>query len=214
MSDSLVRRTQLDRDKTALANVETAGEAREIAERNAALYRALKGMKGYEEEYYKAFDNMIVGYWIIGNALSEMEMATGGQPYQNLTGTHTVPVECRVPTLADLDITKKQSSDWQTIALLPRTEIEDYIEAKRKADEYVAKADIIRLAQAHKSADQIAKEEMVKVINAMGTLCIVARHLTDHLTKFPDSRKVTTQDFFKLITTTKEIIDELERRTM
>ena len=48
----------------------------------------------------------------MGQLLQETERAKGGQPYQS-TGNAMLPVE---PTLAELGITKRESSDAQKLA--------------------------------------------------------------------------------------------------
>jgi len=58
-------------------------------------------------------------YAVIGRELAQMEKARG----ELFRGTQQEPRE-NTTTLADLGITKKQSSEWQAIALVPRVDLE------------------------------------------------------------------------------------------
>jgi len=59
----------------------------------------------------------------MGEMLKATERAKGGQPYQKSTGNTSEPV--RQPTLADLGLTKKESSRAQFIADLPEDVFEE-----------------------------------------------------------------------------------------
>lgn len=209
--NDLTKVTQLDRDKMALANPESAEQVMRIAQRSSGLHKALKGVKGLEEEYYKAFDVMIEAYGIIGKELLAMEKAKGGWPDPNLA----VPEgNYKIPTLAELGITKKQSSEWQAIALVPKTDIEEYINARRSDSEAATKADILRMAQNYKTADAICMEESEKVMGALSIFCIRAKDLVIHLRKFPESRRAIPKQFYEQLKLLEEVSDELNRSTL
>lgn len=210
MSKEPVKQTQLDRDKAALANPESADQVMEIAKRSAALHKALKGMRGYEEEYYKAFEVMIGAYRIVGTELRQMEKATGAMGI----GTSAVPEGNHTPTLSDLGITKKQSSEWQSIALVPRTDIEEYIKARKEESETVTKAAILEIARNYKTADEVCLEEIGKVLPALSSFLIHSNRLILHLRKFPESRKVVPKEFFEQLTILERIYNELNQTTM
>lgn len=70
-----------------------------------------------------------------GELLAAMtEKAKGGQPYQKPTGSRTAPVDAP-PTLADMSITKKESSRFQAIAAVPEEEFEKALRSEKKPTE-------------------------------------------------------------------------------
>lgn len=207
----LVKQTQLDRDKTALANPESAKQVMEIGKRASKLKTLYEGMKGYEEEYYKAFEVMIEAYWTMGVELRNIEKNAGGGDQYNTTGTRPEPV---VPTLAQLGITKKQSSEWQTIALLPRVEIDDYIITRKQEHEPVAKTHVIELANNYKSAQQLYDEEVNRVIATMNAFIIQGRRVINHRLKYGNIEMKTKDDLFETSKLCEEILNQLNRATM
>lgn len=77
-----------------------------------------------------------------GKLLKEMPKASGGQPYQNEkpTGNTMLPVENNTPTLADIGITKMQSSRFQAVADIPEDIFETQIaETKANQEELTTK---------------------------------------------------------------------------
>ena len=207
--NDLARVTQLDRDKTALANPQSAKQVMEIGDRAARLSRALKGMKSHEDEYYKAFEIMIQAYRVMGTELSQMDRQQHGRPENK--GSSTEPL---LPTLADLGITKKQSYEWQNIALVPQDDVEEYIEAKRKESEPVTKAAIIAIADEYKSADRRLVEEMQKLINSANSFCIHASNVTGLLRKYPMAGAGIPKDFHEQLKTWAEAFDTLNKVTL
>jgi hypothetical protein len=116
--------------------------------------------------------------------------------------------------LSELGITKRQSSEWQSIALVPPVDIEEYINARRKEEEPVSKAAIIAIADNYKSAGQITREESDKLVMLMNAYCIQARKLIGHLQKYEGARQNVSKDFFETIKLLEKITDELNRATM
>src|SRR4051794_4174785 len=61
----------------------------------------------------------------MGEELGKAELAKGGQPFQaRSTGTAEVPVEI-APRLADIGISKNQSSRYQQLAAIPDENVGD-----------------------------------------------------------------------------------------
>ncbi len=203
--------TQYNRDRTALSNAESAQEVMDIAEQYRLMASTYKKAKGYEEEYHKAFELMIEAYWILGKELSGIEKALGGRPSEKETGLDARPV---ISTLSDLGITKTQSSEWQTISLVPRVEIEAFINGCREKDTHAAKADILRLAEKYKTAKQKTKEYAENVTMRIRSLNVEGIKLIDHLKDFPDSRGGVPKDFHEVLDHLAKLIDELNRRTL
>lgn len=206
---NLTVQTQIDRDKAALVNPESAKQVMDIADRSARLVRAYKGMKGYEEQYYKAFEVMIEAYHIVGEELAQMEKATG----ELFRGSQQEPRR-DTPTLSDLGITKKQSYEWQSIALVPRADVEEYIRAKKEESEPVTKSAILEIAQNYKTAQQRYDEEVDRVVATMNAFIIQARRVTNHRLKYSDITLTTKEELFETLKLCGEILDELNRTTM
>jgi len=209
MSNELTRMHQIDRDKAALAKPESAKEVMDIADRSARLTKALKGMKGYEEMYYRAFENMIEAYHVIGEELEKIVGDYGGdrksKDFQDSVG---------ILKISNVNISTKQSLEWRTIAKIPRIEIEAYIKSKEEESEPVTKAAILEIGRAFKTANEVCKEEYDKMLASLLTFLINSKHLIDHLRKFPDSRKAIPEEVFKQLETLARITDELNRAIM
>ena len=205
--NELKPQTQLDRDKVALTDPKSSDQVMEIAKRSSALHKALKGMKGYEEEYYKAFEVMIEAYRIVGHELSMMEKAGGTA---NLKIGPEYPKGTPGIELADLGITKKQSSEWQSLALLKSTDVEEYVNAQKAESAPVTKADLLRIAQNYKTARVVCQEEAVKVETYINAFLIQAKKLVMHLRQYPETRTEATH-LLSQLDLLKEIATELER---
>ena len=79
-----------------------------------------------------------------GQMLAEMPKSKGGNP--NLpTGNTVVPVE---KTLADIGITKNESSRWQKLAAVTDTQFEDAVAAAKEVAGEVTTAAMLRVAKA------------------------------------------------------------------
>ena len=79
-----------------------------------------------------------------GQMLAEMPKAKGGNP--NLpTGTTMVPVD---KTLADIGITKNESSRWQKLAAVTDTQFEEAVSAAKEVAGEVTTAAMLRAAKA------------------------------------------------------------------
>jgi|GEM_PF-1161018 len=79
-----------------------------------------------------------------GQMLAEMPKATGGKPYQNHTGHTIVPVE---KTLAELGITKNESSRWQKLSGVSDEKFEHAVAAAKEVAGEVTTAAMMRVAR-------------------------------------------------------------------
>jgi hypothetical protein len=94
-----------------------------------------------------------------------MEKNKGGRPLE--TGTRGEPVS----SLADLGISKKQSSEWQKIALVPDIDIKNYIERQREEERATTKSDILTALEPER-AHVGDPEQVLAVCAAQGTMLI------------------------------------------
>jgi site-specific DNA-methyltransferase (adenine-specific) len=85
-----------------------------------------------------------------GELLQDMEKNVGaqGRIQEHLSGGNTVlPPEDDLPTLADLGLSKMQSSRWQTIAAMPEDAFEEHIAKTKARNEELTTASVLRLAK-------------------------------------------------------------------
>jgi N6-adenosine-specific RNA methylase IME4 len=130
---------KLDQARRLLAEVHDAPSAKHVADLAAAAVLYAKRAKLGEEHIRYAAAIKVDAERLLGLFLKAAPKAKGGQPYQ-ATGTSKAPVAVR--RLADLGLTKKESSRSQFLADLPARTFEKVkageltvVEAKRQAKE-------------------------------------------------------------------------------
>lgn len=77
-----------------------------------------------------------------GDLLDEMERSTVGDN-QHTAGSNTVLLPNK-PTLADIGITKTQSSRWQKVASMPEKEFEEHVHETTKAGKELTTAGVLK----------------------------------------------------------------------
>jgi len=119
-----------------LAEVRTAQDAKRLMDMAAAAqYYAEKAKLGQEAIDY-AHSIHIDAMRLLGGFLKTEPKATGGQPYQKATGTQREPVEPATPTLAELGLSKKESSAAQLLDTIAAEQPEEFA-AIRSGDKTV-----------------------------------------------------------------------------
>lgn len=124
MSDNVL--AKLDVAQHALAECRTAMEAKQIADVAEAARVYLERTHASTETQNRATEIRLLAERQMGEFLKQMPKASGGQPFQS-TGSRSAPVGTEPATLAEIGITKKQSSRAQQLADIPREEFAERI---------------------------------------------------------------------------------------
>jgi hypothetical protein len=206
--NDLVIKNQLDRARTILTNPQSFEQVKGIADMASGLHKALKNVRNKEAAYYDAFEIMVLSYITIGKELAGMEKAHGARPPDG------VPEGNPVATLSDLNISKKQSFEWQTMALVPWERVEQYIAGNKQEEEPVTKIDIINMGKSYKTEDQLCLEKVRDVTLAIASYHTKVKTLLEHLQNHPNSRKVVLKEIFDQLNLVEEITDLLNRSLM
>jgi len=118
--------TKYEAAKQAIIQAESYDEVKDIRDKAVAMQAYAQQAKDTTLERNAARIKLRAERRV-GEMLRDMEKAKGGQPYQdNPTGNTVAPVE--TPTLAEIGITKRQSSDWQRMADIDEAEFEVRLE--------------------------------------------------------------------------------------
>ena len=181
MTTQLVRYEQA---RTALAAVHSYDEVKDIMDQaeRAAVY----ARQANDSDLIKyATEIRVRAQRRAGEMLAVTEKSEGGRPSK--TGTKEEPV-CSAPTLEEIGVTKKQSSNWQALASMTDEHFEATVEAAKDTAGEVTTAFMLREAKrakphgkpkTGKKADAIRQE--LKAASERGTsmLCSYARLLLD-----------------------------------
>lgn len=168
--------------RSALAAVHSYDEVKDIMDQaeRASLY----ARQANDSELIKyATEIRVRAQRRAGEMLAVTEKSEGGRPSK----TTTSEVEVSKPTLADMGVTFKQSSNWQTLATMSDEHFEATVEAAKDTAGEVTTAFMLREAKRGKhgkpktgpKADAIRQE--LKAASERGTsmLCSYARLLLD-----------------------------------
>jgi DNA modification methylase len=132
----------IDRARAALAKAETLpdiGAVREIAERARRYASAAKLGRAAENHAARV---RIEAERKAGTLLAAMDRQGRGRPDKSEAIADLPP-----PTLPDLGITHRQSSDWQRIARIPAPVFEQHVEEVTKAGKALTTDGIVKVAR-------------------------------------------------------------------
>jgi hypothetical protein len=151
MSNQLAR---YEAARHALAEARRVDEVKDIHDKAMAMQVYAKQAKD-RELINDATDIRMRAEIRAGELLAEMTKNKGAVPGK--TGRKTRPVLDTQPKLADIGVTKDQSSRWQKLAKMPKAEQEKKIEtAKRKAESAVEPPKRAKAAKAKKGKTSAA----------------------------------------------------------
>lgn len=139
----------------AIAKAGTVGEAKAIGDRAAAIRLFAKKQNWAIEERGEISAIEIRAVARMGELLRETPKNKGAKG-SKVTGSKREPVTDSTPTLALSGISKKQSSQAQKIASLPKRDVEKYI-AENKAKDKLSVNGLARLAKRGESAAKLAE---------------------------------------------------------
>lgn len=139
--------TRFDEAYQALMVARDYDEVKQIRDKMEALRVYLKQQGESLEMQNACAEIKIRAERRAGEILRDMPKAAGGQPYQerNSTGNTVLPVENEAPTLADLGLSKMQSSRFQSIASIPEPKFEQYIAETKAGQEELTTAGLLRV---------------------------------------------------------------------
>jgi len=121
--------TKYEAAKQAIIQAESYDEVKDIRDRAVAM-RAYAQQAKDTTLLHNATKIKLRAERRAGEMLRDMEKAKGtaGQGRPSLGGATMLPPKDTPPTLAEIGITKRQSSDWQRLASIPDNEFDDAIE--------------------------------------------------------------------------------------
>jgi hypothetical protein len=135
---SLAIRTQLDQARTALATVETIGEAVNVRAFAESVRYAARQAKAGMDAQNEAAEIRLRAERRAGELLDQQLRGPG-----NPLWSHDATIG-----LADVGVTKSQSSRYQQVAEIPEPTFEDYIVAKKDGGEEITTAELLRSGRA------------------------------------------------------------------
>jgi hypothetical protein len=147
---------KLSAARHALAECKTVMEAKEIADIAEAARVYLERTNASVETVNQAAEIRTLAERQMGAFLKEMPKATGGWESR---GTEREPQNA--PTLAEIGITKKQSSAAQKLADIPEQEFQERIALTKASGERITPAKIIKndFSDRAKAAGEAAERE-------------------------------------------------------
>jgi hypothetical protein len=144
---------QLER---SLQSARTSDEMKEVRDRAAAMQHYFRSVKAGQQEQNRAAAVKIRAERRLGEELSRLEKAKGGGDQRSDHRSHDVTGG--LPTLADLGITKAQSSRWQALASIPEDDFERYIAKVIDSGEDLTTAGVMRhFKRQHNDAQRTRK---------------------------------------------------------
>lgn len=147
----------IDKARAALAQAETLadiGAVREVAERARRYARAAK--LGTEAENHAAALR-IDAERKAGEILAAADKHEGGRPSENRSQNGT-----GLPSrLADLGVTKRQSSDWQRMAKIPEPVYRQHVEQATKAKKPLRQDSVMKIARQIEKAQRAAEPRSI-----------------------------------------------------
>lgn len=138
--------TLTERVEAALAHVETLTEALNLADQAATIRQYLKRRNAALEAQNHAATLHIKAEWAAGLKLREMPKNEG----ELRRGNIVLPRDAPPPTLAELGITKMQSTRMQELASLDEAELNQYIETTANAKQEITATGARRIAKEKK----------------------------------------------------------------
>src|SRR5262249_45482569 len=133
---------QLER---SLHSARTSEELKNIRGLSAAMQQYLRNIGAGLQEQNRAAETKIRAERRMGGALAGVGKAEGGGDQRSDHRSHDATAGR--PTLADLGITKTQSSRWQAMASVPEADFEQHIAKVKGRGKELTSASVIRLAK-------------------------------------------------------------------
>lgn len=135
--------TNIDKARQALEQASTLDDILQIRDKAEAIRCYVKAQKQSLEVQNRAAEIKLRAERKAGELLATMEKQKGGRPEK--TGDSVSPVS--ETKLADIGVTKKQSSRWQREAALPEADFVALIQTCNQAGEELTQAAVLRAAQ-------------------------------------------------------------------
>ena len=133
----------VERARAALVEVETVEEAIRVAGLAESVRYAARQAKAGMEAENAAAEVRLRAERRAGELLAEMPKQTGGDAMRARSHDATeVP-----PKLADIGVTKSQSSRYQHVAAVPEEIFQGYIDSKKQRSEEITTAELLRQAR-------------------------------------------------------------------
>lgn len=142
-----------------IAAIEQAGsfdEVKAIRDQAEAMRAYSRSIGAALEAVNAAAELRIRAERRMGEALREAEVKAG-RPKEN--GSPDIPFST-TPTLADIGISKVQSSRYQQIAAIPKATFETAIEAHKAADEPLSAAAVVRVSEALEALPEPVRQDV------------------------------------------------------
>jgi len=145
MTDELNSIIKLEEAARTLAELKSVDEVKSIRDKAEVMRVYVKQAKlGLESQNYAA-EIKLRAERRAGELLRELEPRKNS--LDNLNSPSNFPEGSSRPKLKDLNITEKQSANWQKIAVLPEERFEAHIAETKEAGEELTTASVLRVAQ-------------------------------------------------------------------
>jgi hypothetical protein len=135
----------IDRLESSLHNACTSEEVKELRDLSTAMRQYLRNIGASLQEQNRAAEIKIRAERRLGEALARLEKAKGGGDQRCDHRSHDAtggPL-----TLADIGITRTQSSRWQAMASVPPDDFEKHLAKVKDHGDELTSASVIRLAK-------------------------------------------------------------------
>jgi len=151
----------MDRLECSLQSAHTSEEMKNLRDLSAAMQQYLRSIGAGLREQNRAAEVKIRAERHLGEALAQLEKAKGGGDQRSDHRLHDATGGR--PTLADIGITKTQSSRWQAIAFVPQDDFEKHLAKVKNRGEELTSAGVIRLAK--RIAQRVGNSVIAKSAN-------------------------------------------------
>jgi hypothetical protein len=171
--DAVTRQIErLERATAEILSCRDVVQVKRLADMGEMLKLAAKRVKASVEVQDAAVEAAVNARHWEGQLIKEMEKNNGGRPGRNgKTGPIAGPV---IPSLADLGITKNESSRAQAIAAIPKEKLDRAIAEKKKAGEELTIGAFVAMGRSLKSNTPEARkrwrERQKKVFEKLAAL--------------------------------------------
>jgi len=133
-----------ERLKRSLEQADTFEEVKDVRDQAEVLRGYLRKVRAGLREQNKVAEIKIRAERRLGEELARLPKATPRGSNQHKDRSHDVTDP---PTLADLDVSKAESSRWQAVASVPEDDFAQYIVAVNKGETELTTAGVLRLAR-------------------------------------------------------------------
>ncbi len=151
---------QFNKAKSALAEIVTIDDAKDVRDKAAAIGIYLKRIDASHELQNEAADIKVRAERKGGEILRRMEKNKGGRPKENRSHHGT--------GLSDLGLNKNQSSRWQTIESIPIKVFDEYLADVKSSGDVLTSSKLVQLGKRLVNAAKLKRIDEAEPIEVVG----------------------------------------------